>query len=110
MELEERDYYRINPLMFNLEPKTDCFFVIADGNGMVNAGIHDKDLLLFKTTDTPQNGSIVAVEVDGQFMCRRYLRSGKKIILRRENNETPDLVVKNCTFKGELQSLIRNFG
>lgn len=104
------NYYRIDHKVFNLDDKTECFFMVCDGNGMVNSGIHDKDLLLFKLTDNPAIGSIVAAEVDGQVMCRRYIKNGSDIILRRENNQSPDIVLKRCKFKGELVSLIRNFG
>lgn len=96
--------------MFNLDDNTDCFFMVCDGNGMVNAGIHDKDLLLFKVTNSPTNGSIVAAEIEGQVMCRRYIRNGSEIILRREDGKTPDIIRKRCKFKGELLSLVRNFG
>ena len=47
------DYYRVSYSLFNLDDKTDCFFMICNGNGMSNAGIYDKDLLLFKYTDKP---------------------------------------------------------
>ena len=66
-------------------------------------------LLLFKTTDNPVDGSIVAVEVAGKLLCRRYLKNGSYIILRREDGKTPDIIRKRCKFKGELVSLVRNF-
>ena len=102
-------YYPISKSLLNMDSNADCFMMVATGNGMINAGINDKDILVFRTTDAPQLGSIVAVEVDGQVMCRRYLKDGRKTILRRELSEPTDMIVNKCTFKGELQSLIRNF-
>ena len=101
--------FRVDTHVFNMDKRAECFFVIVSGDGMVNAGIKDKDTLLFRATNTPKSGSIVAVEVDGKLMCRRYIRKGKTIILRREELVPIDTPVKNCTFKGELQSLIRNY-
>ena len=103
------DYYRVSYSLFNLDDKTDCFFMICNGNGMSNACIYDKDLLLFKYTDKPTNGSIVVAEVGGKDMCRRYIQNGSDIILRREDGTTPDIIRKRCKFKGELVSLVRNF-
>ena len=103
------EYYRINCKMFNLDEQADLFFMICDGNGMTNAGIQDKDLLLFKTTNKPVDGSIVAVEVDGKVLCRRYIHHGPDIILRRDDGKTPDIIRKRCKFKGELVSWVRNF-
>ena len=80
----------------------------AAGDGMIYTGIHDKDYLIFKKTDTPQVGAIVVVEINGQDVCRRLLRKEEEsAVLRRENNETPYLVVSNCTFKGELVTVIK---
>ena len=105
----DNNYYSVDRKIFNLENKTDCFFMVCTGNGMVNAGINNKDLLLFKKTDKPLNGSIVAVEICGQVVCRRYIKNGTDIILHREDGLTPDLIRKRCKFKGEFVSLIRNF-
>lgn len=80
----------------------------AAGDGMIYAGIHDKDYLIFKKTDTPQVGAIVVVEINGQDVCRRLLRKKEEsVVLRREYNDTPDLVVSNCVFKGELVDIIK---
>ena len=43
-------YYRFSREMFNIDKDLEYFFMVCDGNGMINAGIHDKDLLLFKKT------------------------------------------------------------
>ena len=104
------EYYFVPGKLFNIEHAADCFFVKVDGNGMIKAGINNKDLLLFKKTSNPTDGSIVMVEVDGQTMCRRYIKKGSDIILRREGRPTTEIVVKTCNVQGELVSLVRNFG
>jgi SOS-response transcriptional repressor LexA len=42
-------------------------------------------------------------------MCRRYIKKGSDIILRREGRPTTEIVVKKCNIQGELVSLVRNF-
>ena len=88
---------------------SDYFLMIADGNGMVNARINNNDILVFKKNANPKMGSLVFVEHNGERMCRRLLKKGKKFVLRRENNETPDIIAENVTVIGELVSLVRNF-
>ena len=101
-------YYRLPMDLFHLEENTEYFIMPAAGDGMINAGIHDNDYLVFKKTDSPQVGAIVVAEIDGQDVCRRLLRKEEEsVILRRENNDTPDLVVSNCVFKGELVDIIK---
>ncbi len=98
--------------LFNLPEgikSNDYFLMTADGHGMINAGIYNNDILLFKKTTTPEIGSIVVAEHEGARMCRRLLKKGKKYVLRRENNETPDIITDKVTVLGELVSLIRNF-
>ena len=101
-------YYRLPMDLFHLEENTEYFIMPAAGDGMIYAGIHDNDYLVFKKTDSPKVGSIVVVEINGQNVCRRLLRKEEEsAVLRRENNETPDLIVSNCTFKGELVTVIK---
>ena len=108
--MEFGKHYAVSKELFGLDNQTEYFLMQADGKGMSKAGIKNKDLLLFKITQTPTIGSIVAAEIDGQVMCRRYIKKGTKTILRRVNDNSADFVVDNCVFKGELVSLIRNFG
>lgn len=92
-------------------PRSDRYFIMnADGDGMVNAGIHNEDVIIFYRTKEAPSGSICAVRLnDGQTMCRRYLREGKRIRLRRENGITPDLLVDDCEVLGVMVTLVRKF-
>ena len=53
------------------------FFVRVDGDSMINAGIHDKDLLVVDRSITPANGDIIIAAVDGEFTVKTY-RTGMK--------------------------------
>ena len=53
------------------------FFVRVEGDSMINAGIHDKDLLVVDRSLTPANGDIIIAAVDGEFMVKTY-RTGMK--------------------------------
>ena len=53
------------------------FFVKVEGDSMIGAGIHDKDLLVVDRSLTPANGDIIIAAVDGEFTVRTY-RTGMK--------------------------------
>lgn len=84
----------------------------VEGDSMINAGIHDDDIVVIRRTSQAPDGRIVVALVDGQEVTlkRLYRREGK-IILEPENDAykprvlTPDRV----QIQGELSSLIRTY-
>ena len=80
----------------------------ADGNGMINAGIHTGDWLVFDTQLMQKDGDIAFVTVDGQPMCRRIFSEGDKRRVRREDGVTPDVITDNCVVYAVLIGLMRN--
>lgn len=56
-------YYRLPMNLFHFEEGAEYFIMPAAGDGMIYAGIHDKDYLVFKKTDSPQVGAIVIAEI-----------------------------------------------
>ena len=53
------------------------FFVKVDGDSMIGAGIHDKDLLVVDRSLTPANGDIIIAVLDGELTVKTY-RTGMK--------------------------------
>ena len=56
------------------------FFVRVEGDSMIGAGIHDKDLLVVDRSLAPASGDIIIAAVDGEFTVKTYrtgLRTGK---------------------------------
>ena len=103
-------YFRVPHELFNIDNTSEFFFLAASGSGMKKVGINDKDLLLFKATEKPDVGSIVVAEIDGEFKCCEYIKKGSSKILRRLNSIKEEISVENCKLKGQLVSLVRNFG
>ena len=63
------------------------FFVKAKGTSMINAGIHDGDILVVDRSLAPGNKSIVIGVVDGEFTVKRILKDGARLFLLPENDE-----------------------
>lgn len=69
------------------------FFVKADGESMVGAGIFPEDLLLVDRSLNPVNGSVVIAVIDGDFTVKRLSLSKDKIRLLPENNNFEPITI-----------------
>jgi len=52
------------------------YFVRVEGDSMIGAGIHDKDLLVVDRSLRPSDGDIIIACVDGEFTVKRYREQG----------------------------------
>lgn len=75
------------------------FCLKAKGNSMINARIHDGDIIFIRKQDIVENGEIAAVVVnsDSEATLKRfyYYRERATLILRAENPEFRDLIFQN---------------
>lgn len=84
----------------------------VSGDSMINAGIHDRDIVIIKEADTAENGAIVVALVDdAEVTLKRFRRSGNKIILEPENDHYEPRVLEPSRVKiqGKLASLYRTY-
>lgn len=103
------DFVDIPPSMMGVG---EHYALTVEGDSMINAGIHDGDIVIIKKTNSVRDGTIVVALVDGQeaTLKRIYRRDGK-VILEAENEAykprilTPDRVI----IQGELASLMRTY-
>lgn len=71
----------------------DTFMLKINGDSMINANIHDSDLVVIKKQDAVYNGEIVAVDIDGYATIKRINIDGKYAILSPENNKYEPIVI-----------------
>jgi DNA polymerase V len=64
---------------------TATFFVKVSGHSMINAGIHDGDILVVDRSMEPVNNKIVIGVVNGEFTVKRLLKKNNKLFLMPEN-------------------------
>ncbi len=67
------------------------FFLRAVGNSMINAGIHDGDLLIVDRSCQASNNRIVIAAVEGELTVKRIVRRGNKVFLAPENPDYPEI-------------------
>ena len=69
------------------------FFVRAQGESMLNAGIHPGDILVVDKSLIAKSGKIVIAVVDGEFTVKRLYKYKGKITLKAENPDFDDIVI-----------------
>lgn len=67
------------------------FFVRASGHSMINAGIHDKDLLIVDRSLEPVSGKVVIAVVNGEFTVKRFQKTTNGGVLIAENPDFPPI-------------------
>ena len=70
------------------------FFVRAQGESMLNAGIHPGDILIVDKSLPDKSGKIVIAVIDGEFTVKRLYKHKGKISLKAENPEFKDIEIK----------------
>ena len=70
------------------------FFVKAQGDSMIGAGIHQGDILIVDKSLTPKSGKIVIAVVDGEFTVKRLHKYKGNITLKAENSEFEDIKIR----------------
>ena len=86
------------------------FVIRVEGNGMINAGIHTGDWLVFDAKPDFHDGDIALVALNGESpLCRRVFHEEDKTRVRREDGVTPDIVSENCVVYAVLVGLLRAY-
>ena len=70
------------------------FFVRAEGESMLGAGIHPNDILVVDRSLEPVVGKIVICALNGELTVKRLKSIGKEIVLGAENPAYPDIIVQ----------------
>lgn len=90
----------------------DHFALEVEGDSMVEAGIHDGDMVVIKRSDTAENGAIVVALVDAdEVTLKRLRRKGNAIALEPANKdfETRIFGPGRVEVQGSLVGLIRKY-
>ena len=76
------------------------FFVRVNGDSMINAGIHDNDILIVDRSLKPSHNKIVIAVIDGQMTVKRlYKQSGKLILMPENKNFKPIEIMENMSME-----------
>lgn len=82
-----------------IKNKPATFLVRAEGDSMIDVGIHSKDILVVDRSLEPRNGKIVIAVIDGELTVKRISTKGGKLYLMPENKSyKPIKIEKHSDF------------
>lgn len=70
------------------------FFVRVIGDFMINAGMNSGDLIVVDRSLEAIHNKIVLAIIEGEFTVKRYVKRGKKIFLKPENENYDEIEIK----------------
>lgn len=100
------------PVLPHMIGSGEHYALNVDGDSMINAGIHDGDIVIIQRCNTANNGEIVVALVDGEEVTlKRLRRAGGHIVLEPENDAYVPQVLdpERVTIQGRLVSLMRTY-
>lgn len=88
--------------------RSEAFALKVRGESMIDAGIHDGDIVIVEKGD-PAHRDIVAALIDGETTLKRYIKEpGITPYLKAENGKFPDLMpLSELIIEGIARSIVR---
>ena len=65
----------------------------AEGESMINIGIHHGDIIIVDRSLTPQNEDIIIAVLEGEFLIKQFSNMGDKIKLIPHNPKYPTIYI-----------------
>ncbi|MEW8993596.1 transcriptional repressor LexA [Clostridium sp.] len=101
------DYLTI-PLDF-VNSTNELFILKVQGDSMIEAGIHDKDLAIIEKTSIASNGDIIVALIENEATIKRFFKEDGHIRLQPENSTMEPIIVANCKILGKLSGIYRKY-
>lgn len=95
------------PLPADFVQDEDVFFLIVQGESMIEAGILDGDYVLVRRQQTARNGDIVVALLDDEATVKRFFREQGHVRLQPENRFMDPILVKDVQVLGKVIGLVR---
>jgi repressor LexA len=89
--------------------KDDVFMLRVRGDSMINAGIHDGDLVAIRSQPVANNGEIVAAMIEGEATVKRFYNDGRRVRLVAENPDYDDIVPDSLQLLGKVILSLRSY-
>lgn len=99
------------PIPVQLIPKNSQVFTLrVSGESMINAGIHDNDIVIIERKNAVKNGDIVVAMTDEfEVTLKTFYKEENYIRLQPENDLMTPIILKNVTILGKAIGLYRKF-
>lgn len=80
---------------FKLDPEIGepDFCLYAEGDSMIDAGIHEGDIVFFKKTPEVENGTIACILLDDKITLKSIYKTDQNLILQPQNKAYSPIIV-----------------
>ncbi len=97
------------PLPVSLIPNNKEIFTLrVSGESMINAGIHDNDIVIVERVNTAKNGDIVvAMNDENEVTLKTFYKEKNYFRLQPENDFMAPIILKNVSILGKAIGLYR---
>ncbi len=97
------------PLPVSLIPNNKEIFILrVSGESMINAGIHDNDIIIVERVNTAKNGDIVvAMNDENEVTLKTFYKEKNYFRLQPENDFMAPIILKNVSILGKAIGLYR---
>ena len=86
------------------------YLIKVTGDSMVDAGIHESDLVLVERGRAPKDGDIVVAQVDGEWTMKYYEKRGSTVRLIAANKKYAPIVPRReLVVGGVVTAVIRKY-
>ena len=86
----------------------EVFTLLVSGESMINAGIHDGDIIIVERRNTAHNGEIVvAMTEDNEVTLKTFYKESDHIRLQPENDAMEPIILSNAFILGKAIGLYR---
>jgi repressor LexA len=93
-----------------VEKPEETFLVKVQGDSMIDAGIHEGDMVLVERGRTAREGDIVVARVDGDWTLKTFERRAGQAVLVAANKRYPIIKPLNeLTFGGVVIGVVRKY-
>lgn len=95
---------------FLVRDRNNTFLLRVKGDSMINAGIHEGDLVIVERGIEPRVHDIVVGVLDGEYTLKRLRKDKGKFYLQAENDAYPDLyAMDELKIAGVVRGVMRKY-
>ncbi|MDO5519819.1 MAG: transcriptional repressor LexA [bacterium] len=109
-ELEEEYAEGFVSLPVSMFGKGTFYFLRANGDSMIDAGINHGDLVLIRKQSEAKDGQIVVALIENENTLKRFYvdKENQCIRLHPENKKMKDIIVSTCKIQGVAVKVIKS--
>ena len=97
------------PLPLDLVRNNDVFMLTIQGDSMINAGIHNGDMVVIRKQNTARDGEIVVALLEDEATVKRFFKERDHVRLQPENENYEPIITRDVSILGKVIALIRQY-